>query len=397
MIGRTAFAVAKAGLVSLTRSAAVEWAARGVRVNAIAPGFIATEGVQEAVRRGIVDLEVALSRTPMRRMGRPVEIANAVEMSMRGVRDPAAWTPESGWLPRGTWFSSRSPSPDIAVGEQLWQHTVRLVLELLVGIMARARSVPACGRGRERAMRDFEGKVALVTGGASGIGKSVASQLARGRARVALVDLPNSAGADVAKEIRAEGGDVRFVGADVAQAEDCERIVADTVAAFGRLDMALNNAGALAFGRRVADEDLATWDRAQSVNLRGVFLCMKYELRQMLANGGGSIVNTSSVSGVVGTQNLAIYTATKHGVVGLTRAAALEYARDNIRINALCPGGTDTPMLRSMLDTVNIDALCPMGRLAHPDELARSAVFLLSDGASYITGQALVVDGGVTA
>ena len=244
-------------------------------------------------------------------------------------------------------------------------------------------------------------KVALVTGAASGIGKASAMLLGRLGARVVLVSLPDTGGEQVAREIESAGGSARFVPADVSKGADCERAVRSAVETFGRLDLAMNNAGTFAMGKLLADEDEATWDRVHSVNLKGVFLCMKHEIRAMLATGGGAIVNTSSIAGLVGEATMAIYAASKHGVIGLTRTAALEYAQQNIRINAICPGGTRTNMFDAVKDAPGfiemVNSLHPVGRMGEPEEIAAAAVFLLSPEASFITGATLAVDGGLTA
>lgn len=245
------------------------------------------------------------------------------------------------------------------------------------------------------------GKVMIVTGASSGIGKAAALLLGSRGAKVVLGALPNSGGEAVAASISAAGGDARFVAMDVSRVADCQALVAQALSAYGRLDGALNNAATFAMGKMLADEDEATWDRLMAVNLKGVFLCMREEINAMLKTGGGAIVNTSSIAGLVGERTMAIYSATKHGIIGLTKTAALEYAPRGIRINALAPGGTRTGMFESVKDTPGfmdmVNGLHPIGRVAEPQEIAEAAVFLLSPAASFMTGSTLVVDGGLTA
>jgi len=247
----------------------------------------------------------------------------------------------------------------------------------------------------------MKGKVALVTGAASGIGRSTALLLGQRGASVVVASLADTGGELVAAEIQRAGGRACFVATDVSQEADCERAIQRTLAEFGRLDVAMNNAGTFAMGKLLADEDASTWDRVHSVNLKGVFLCMKHEIRAMLQSGGGAILNTSSIAGLVGEATMAIYASTKHGVIGLTKTAALEYAQQNIRINAICPGGTRTNMFDAVKDTPGfldmVNALHPIGRMGEPEEIAAAAVFLLSPEASFITGATLAVDGGLTA
>ena len=245
------------------------------------------------------------------------------------------------------------------------------------------------------------GQVMLVTGASSGIGKAAAILLGSRGAKVVLGALPNSGGEAVAASICDAGGDARYVAMDVSRVADCQALVADAVSAYGRLDGALNNAATFAMGKMLADEDEATWDRLMAVNLKGVFLCMREEINAMLRTGGGSIVNTSSIAGLVGERTMAIYSATKHGIIGLTKTAALEYAPRGIRVNALAPGGTRTGMFEAVKDTPGfmdmVNGLHPIGRVAEPVEIAEAALFLLSPAASFMTGSTLVVDGGLTA
>ena len=246
----------------------------------------------------------------------------------------------------------------------------------------------------------LEGKVALVTGGAMGIGKTTAQIFAREGARVVVVDIVTEGGEETVRLIRETGADAFFVKCDVTKAMDVEAAVKKTVDTYGRLDCAFNNAGIAIPGTTVecSEED---WDRVLSVNLKGVWLCMKYEISQMLTQGGGVIVNTSSVGGLVGTPGIAAYTASKHGVVGLTRTAALEHVTAGIRVNAVCPGSVPTPMLDPVVNHPELKAMLeskhPMGRFATTEEIAEAVIWLCSDRASYVTGVAFPVDGAVTA
>ncbi len=251
-------------------------------------------------------------------------------------------------------------------------------------------------------MKGMDGKVALVTGGAAGIGRASALAFARAGARVVVADIDLSAGEETARLIREAGGEATFVAADVSRAAAVEALVAAAVARYGRLDCAHNNAGVTAggFTHRLTE---AAWDRVMAVNLKGVWLCMKYELAQLLRQrAGGAIVNTSSASGLVGFAGAAAYAASKHGVLGLTRTAALEYAPRGIRVNAVCPSLIRTAMLEQTLATsvegeARLVALEPMGRLGTPEEVAGPVVWLCSDAASFVTGHALAVDGGALA
>ncbi|WP_089338906.1 glucose 1-dehydrogenase [Blastococcus mobilis] len=251
----------------------------------------------------------------------------------------------------------------------------------------------------------FDGRVAIVTGGNSGIGRAAALALARAGARVVIGARREPEGAAVVAEIEAEGGAATFVPTDVTQEADVRRMVETAVQTHGRLDIAVNNAGAnTSTGAFPALTDLeeVDWDRIVDVNLKGVWLSMKHELRPMLAAGSGVIVNTSSVAGLVGIRNSAAYTASKHGVVGLTKAAALEVGGRGVRVNAICPGTVDTPMLERLLEAqperrAAYAAVEPLGRMAAPREVAGVVLFLCSDAASYLTGAAIPVDGGWSA
>lgn len=246
-------------------------------------------------------------------------------------------------------------------------------------------------------------KTVLVTGAANGIGAASAQRFAAHGARVVLVDIDAENGEANAKAIRAAGGDATFVRGDVSSAADVEAFVAATVERYGRLDAALNNAGVEETGNAFHESTEEAWDALHAVNLRGVFLCMKYEIRQMLAQGGGTIVNTASVAGLIGLPlGISVYSAAKHGVVGLTRTAAIEYARQGIRVNAVCPGVVRTAMLDTAIEAgmftpEEAAALHPTGQLLTPTDVAETAAWLCSDVSGGITGQAIAIDAGMTA
>lgn len=248
-----------------------------------------------------------------------------------------------------------------------------------------------------------EGKVALVTGGGSGIGRATALAFAREGAKVVVADVVVAGGQETARMITAAGGDATFVQVDVAKAADVEALIKKTVAAYGRLDCAFNNAGIEGEMRaRTADASEENWNRVIAINLKGVWLCLKAEIPQMLKQGGGAIVNTASVAGLVGGVGASAYVASKHGVNGLTKTAALEYAKQGIRVNAVCPGGIRTPMLERIMGdnpraSEKIAALEPVGRLGKPEEIAEAVVWLCSDAASFVTGLPMAVDGAMTA
>jgi NAD(P)-dependent dehydrogenase (short-subunit alcohol dehydrogenase family) len=249
---------------------------------------------------------------------------------------------------------------------------------------------------------DFHGQVAVVTGAGSGMGLATVHAFAEAGAAVVLADTNADALRTATDELTAAGRQALGVTCDVADEDQVAALVGRTVDAFGRLDVAFNNAGIMIPPSDAADEPAENFDRVTAVNLRGVWTCMKHELRQMRAQGSGAIVNCSSLGGLVGNPGRASYHATKHGVIGLTRSAALEYTPRGIRINAVCPGTIETPMVSDMITKgdLNIpDAVAnqPIGRLGRADEIAAAVLWLCSPGASLVLGVALPVDGGYTA
>lgn len=245
----------------------------------------------------------------------------------------------------------------------------------------------------------MDGKVALVTGAGSGIGRAAALAFAHSGAAVMVSDVNEASGAQTVAMIEAAGGKARFRRCDVGNGDDIAALVDRTVEAFGALDFAFNNAGV---NRLEADEyEDDNWALSINVNLTGVMRCMREEARVMLANGGGAIVNTASINGLVGNAAQPGYTAAKHGVVGLTRHAALRWATQGIRVNAVCPGVIETGMTAPLFADPNmkkvVDSMTPMGRSGKADEIASAVVWLCSDAASFVTGHPLVIDGGATA
>jgi NAD(P)-dependent dehydrogenase (short-subunit alcohol dehydrogenase family) len=245
----------------------------------------------------------------------------------------------------------------------------------------------------------FEGKVSIITGGASGIGKASAFAMAREGAGVAIFDSDAAAGQKTLDELMAEASRAEFFNVDVSDEKRVREAVLQAVGHFGRVDILLNNAG-IAVRRPIAEEDEQSWERCMNVNLKGVFLCSKHFIPHMLERGG-SIVNTSSVTGITGVRNRAAYSATKGALVALTRNMALDYASYGIRVNCVCPGFTRTqlaePLLRDPIKKQRLTSMHPLGRLGEPEDIANAVVFLASDLASWITGHALVVDGGFAA
>jgi len=247
-----------------------------------------------------------------------------------------------------------------------------------------------------------QGKIALVTGGGSGIGRAASLALAKEGAKVAVSDIVAPGGEETVRLIRDAGGEAVFIKADVAKAAEVEALIKQVVETYGRLDCAFNNAGIEGVMTSTVDYSEENFDRTIAVNLKGVWLCMKHEISQMLTQGGGAIVNTASVAGLVGFQGLSAYVASKHGVNGLTKTAALEYAKNGIRVNAVCPGVIHTPMLDRLFESQpgvseTIAAMEPVGRLGKPEEIAAAVVWLCSDAASFVTGLPMAVDGGLIA
>jgi len=247
----------------------------------------------------------------------------------------------------------------------------------------------------------FENKVALVTGAASGLGLATAKAFAEAGASVVLADWDETAVQPAAQALADQGHKTLAVRCDVSDDAQVEAMVAQTVAAFGRLDAAYNNAGIQNVLAETADSPRDDYDRVMGVNLRGVWSCMKFELRQMRKQGGGAIVNCSSLGGLVGGNQRGTYHAAKHGVLGFTKSAALEYATRGIRVNAICPGMIQTPMFDKMIaegQGPELDAMLkahvPMGRMGRPEEIADAVLWLCSSAASYVTGQSISVDGG---
>jgi NAD(P)-dependent dehydrogenase (short-subunit alcohol dehydrogenase family) len=247
----------------------------------------------------------------------------------------------------------------------------------------------------------LEGKVALVTGGGGDIGRATALAMVREGARVAVADFVAAAARDTVAQINAAGGQAITLTGDVTSADDVRSMVEDTVTAYGRLDCAFNNAGIAPYqvhaeGQLTAEWSEEAFDRMIAVNLKGVWLCMKEEIPRMLSQGGGAIVNAASIAGLIGLQTSSAYVAAKHGVIGLTKTAALEYVGHHIRVNAVCPGFIQTQMTEDTMRRrgAAIMAQIPFGRMGQPGEIAEMVVWLCSERASYVTGAAYNVDGG---
>lgn len=240
-------------------------------------------------------------------------------------------------------------------------------------------------------------QVALITGAGSGIGRAAALAFAEEGARVVASDLHSANGEETARMIRDSGRQAQFIAADVAERTQVETLIEEAVKQYGRLDFAFNNAGIEGDMASTVECTDTNWDTTLATNLTGVWLCMRYELAQMLARGSGAIVNCSSIAGLVGFPRLPAYVASKHGIIGLTRAAALEYARQGIRINAVCPGVIQTAMVERLVRAhpeMDLVALEPIGRMGTPEEVAAAVIWLCSERASFVTGQAIAVDGG---
>jgi len=243
-------------------------------------------------------------------------------------------------------------------------------------------------------------KVAIITGGSSGIGRATAVALAKEGATVVIAARRAKESEETLQLVKEAGGDGIFIKTDLGHEDEVKQLVELTVGKFGRLDYAFNNAGIEATTKSFVDETPSIFDKVMSINVKGVWLSMKYEIPQMLKIGGGAIVNMSSIAGVIGFPQMPIYVASKHAVLGLTKSAALEYAKSGIRINAVAPGLIETDMLERAVDANSqlrkqFDAVTPMGHIGKPEEIANAVVLLLSNKASFVTGHTLIIDGGV--
>lgn len=247
---------------------------------------------------------------------------------------------------------------------------------------------------------EFKSKVAIVTGGSFGIGRATALAFAKKGAKVVVVDWKENT--ETIDLIKKYGGDALFIKCDVSKSSDVKAMISTTIVTFGRLDYAFNNAGIEGESAPTQDCSEENWDKTIGVNLKGIWLCMKYEIAEMLKHGKGAIVNCSSVAGLVGFAGLPAYVASKHGVIGLTKTAALEYAKDGIRVNAVCPGVIKTAMMDRLTGEKKeaeekFISLEPMARMGKPEEIANAVVWMCSDEASFVTGHAMAIDGGFVA
>ncbi len=248
-------------------------------------------------------------------------------------------------------------------------------------------------------MNGISDGVAIVTGGGSGIGRATATRFASEGARVVVTDVDVDGGEETVSQIEADGGEATFLEADVTDEDDVKATVETAVDTYGGLDFAFNNAGIEGANESSSQQSRSNWDQVIDINLTGVFLGIREQLPAMLEDGGGAIVNTASVAGLLGFPNLSPYVASKHGVLGLTKTAAVEFSADGIRVNAVCPGVIETPMVARTREEdpemmEQTAAATPIGRLGDPEEIASAVVWLCSDDASFVTGESLVVDGG---
>jgi NAD(P)-dependent dehydrogenase (short-subunit alcohol dehydrogenase family) len=248
-------------------------------------------------------------------------------------------------------------------------------------------------------MSQFVGKVVLITGGNAGIGRAAALEFANQGAKVVVSGRREKEGREVIAEIKALGGKAIFIKTDVSKESDVKAMIEQTLATFGRLDCAFNNAGIVQAPTPLPDQTEETYDQIMDINVKGVWLSLKHEIPAMLKTGGGAIVNNSSVGGLVGFATAPVYVASKHAVIGLTKSVALEYATQHVRVNAVAPGTIETRMFRDFAPEVRqmLESAHPMGRIGQPEEIASTVVWLCSDGASFVTGQTVPIDGGYTA
>lgn len=241
----------------------------------------------------------------------------------------------------------------------------------------------------------------MVTGASSGIGRATALAFAREGAKIIVADLDEEGGQETIDKVKKGGSEAIFVKTDVSQATEVEALIRKAVKTYGQLNCAVNNAGTASEWGFLHEASEETWDHVININLKGVWLCMKYEIPQMLKQGGGTIINISSIMGVAGHINKPIYATSKHGVIGLTKSAALQYAKSGIRVNAVCPGWIRTPLTESRLNDPEsrerMIATVPLGRVGVPEEVAEAIIWLCSDAASYVTGHTMMVDGGYIA